>query len=391
MRFASRVVVFSIPMILCLILAVRAAAQPTEFQNFDSQASAQAGGWQTANTPNPDTFVDFGFSDSSNAEGTAAGEAGGRFSRTQQEMSYYADLNIGEWTLEDPLHAEGRLFWHDVNFNGQFHVGFFDATDPVFGDFPPPHAFDHVGLEILEEDRIRTVLLTADGPSPFPFGNTGDGKGDLAQDFVIDYDPDGGGFLAGLIEVSLGDGRSSLFHLRPDQRGAGATFNAFGFTTSPRNWPFPDTNQNRIANAWIDDLTYTSNGECVTDLCANGGGDTRVIQPGDVNLDGEIGTGDIVQILGAGKFETGMTATFADGDVDGAPNPEFTIGGGAGPPGNGLVDTGDVIAILSTGLFEQGPYGLAVVGTELENVPEPSAIALLMLGGLLSLGLARRR
>ena len=32
-------------------------------------------------------------------------------------------------------------------------------------------------------------------------------------------------------------------------------------------------------------------------------GDMRVIQPGDVNIDGQIDTNDIVQILGAGKYE----------------------------------------------------------------------------------------
>ena len=87
-----------------------------------------------------------------------------------------------------------------------------------------------------------------------------------------------------------------------------------------------------------------------------GGGGGRVLQPGDVNKDGEVGTTDIVQILGAGKFERDVDALWEDGDVNGAPNEAFTVEGGVGPLGDGRVNTGDVIAILATNLFETGQY-----------------------------------
>ena len=35
----------------------------------------------------------------------------------------------------------------------------------------------------------------------------------------------------------------------------------------------------------------------------SGDGDSRVIQPGDVTIDGEIGTADIIQMIAAGKYE----------------------------------------------------------------------------------------
>ena len=83
---------------------------------------------------------------------------------------------------------------------------------------------------------------------------------------------------------------------------------------------------------------------------------SRTIQPGDVNLDGQVGSGDVVQILARGKYETNQAATFPDGDVDGAPNDAFKIAGGVGPPGDGFVNSGDVIKILSVNLYETGQY-----------------------------------
>jgi hypothetical protein len=80
------------------------------------------------------------------------------------------------------------------------------------------------------------------------------------------------------------------------------------------------------------------------------------LQPGDVNKDGKIGSGDIAQILAANKYERDVDAGWADGDVNGAPAYGFTVEGGVGPAGNRRVNSGDVIAILATNLFETGSY-----------------------------------
>ena len=117
-----------------------------------------------------------------------------------------------------------------------------------------------------------------------------------------------------------------------------------------------------------------------------------VIQPGDSNLDGQFDSNDIIPALGGGKYETSESATWAEGDWDGAPNTDFTIVGGTPPPGNGLFDSNDVIAALSTGLYETGPYtAIADGNTEVNNVPEPSTFVLAALSFVALLASGRRR
>ena len=65
--------------------------------------------------------------------------------------------------------------------------------------------------------------------------------------------------------------------------------------------------------------------------------------PGDTNLDRQVSSDDIANILAAGKFETGEEATWQEGD--------FT--------GDGLVTSDDIGAVLASGLFEAGPYAFA--------------------------------
>ena len=105
------------------------------------------------------------------------------------------------------------------------------------------------------------------------------------------------------------------------------------------------------------------------------------IQPGDSNLDGRFDASDIILTLGGGKYESGESATWGDGDWNGAPNPDFPLSGGIPPPGNGLFDSNDVIAALGTGLYETGPYA-ATLGdsADVNNVPEPSTFVIAALG-----------
>jgi hypothetical protein len=84
---------------------------------------------------------------------------------------------------------------------------------------------------------------------------------------------------------------------------------------------------------------------------------------GDANLDGKFGTGDLVAIFVAGKYETGTDATWEQGDFD----------------GDKRFGTGDLVAAFADGGFDPN----AAVNT----VPEPSGIVLTLFGliGLLSL------
>ena len=75
------------------------------------------------------------------------------------------------------------------------------------------------------------------------------------------------------------------------------------------------------------------------------------LQAGDADQNHSFDQLDIVQVLQADKYLTGETATWGEGDWDGAP------GGGVGdpPPGNGLFDQLDIVEALASGLYMTGP------------------------------------
>ena len=86
---------------------------------------------------------------------------------------------------------------------------------------------------------------------------------------------------------------------------------------------------------------------------------------GDANLDGEFNSSDFVQVFTAGKFESDVDATWADGDWN----------------GDGRFNSSDFVAAFGDGGFEIGPRAV-------ENVPEPSAIVLV---GFATLAILRKR
>jgi hypothetical protein len=121
-----------------------------------------------------------------------------------------------------------------------------------------------------------------------------------------------------------------------------------------------------------------------------------VLQAGDADQDFDFDQLDLVQVQVAAKYLTGQSATWGEGDWDGAPGGEQ----GAPPPGNGRFDQLDIIAALAPGHYLTGPYvasHLSVVdGRDLGNgdliyVPEPSTVTLTALGLLVFAGPVRRR
>ncbi len=96
--------------------------------------------------------------------------------------------------------------------------------------------------------------------------------------------------------------------------------------------------------------------------------DVKYTYFGDANLDLQFDTADFVLVLGAGKYETGQTATWEDGDWD----------------GNGVFGTGDLVIALAGGGYEEGTR------PAIPAVPEPSTCVLLAIG-LLAYGAARTR
>ena len=100
-----------------------------------------------------------------------------------------------------------------------------------------------------------------------------------------------------------------------------------------------------------------------------GGADKLNTWIGDSNLDGEFNSSDFVVVFGIGKFETGAAATWAEGDWN----------------GDGVFGSGDFVAAFTDGGFEIGPKG----GAAAASVPEPSSLAILLIGA--SALLIRRR
>jgi hypothetical protein len=80
---------------------------------------------------------------------------------------------------------------------------------------------------------------------------------------------------------------------------------------------------------------------------------------GDANLDGEFNTTDLIQVFAGGKYETGETATWGEGD--------FT--------GDMKFDSSDLVAAFPHGWPKPPRPALAS-----STVPEPGAVMLLTLG-----------
>lgn len=106
------------------------------------------------------------------------------------------------------------------------------------------------------------------------------------------------------------------------------------------------------------------------------------LRAGDADQDLDFDQLDLVRVQIAAKYLTGETATWGQGDWNGAP------GGHRGdpPPGDGRFDQLDIVAALAPGHYLIGPYaaigagGGALSPADSIHVPEPSAVVLAILG-----------
>ena len=88
---------------------------------------------------------------------------------------------------------------------------------------------------------------------------------------------------------------------------------------------------------------------------------SAALQAGDADQDLDFDQLDLVRVQFAGKYLTGQSATWGEGDWDGAP------GGSPGSPpaGNGFFDQLDILAALGPAHYLNGPYAaLAGEGTQ---------------------------
>ena len=120
-----------------------------------------------------------------------------------------------------------------------------------------------------------------------------------------------------------------------------------------------------------------------------------MLQAGDADQDLDFDQFDLVRVQQAAKYVTGQSATWGEGDWNGAP------GGSPGepPPGNGLFDQFDIIAAQQAGIYRMGPYAalypnaVTVADSEFTTVapvPEPSAFGLFVVGVIALTPLLRR-
>ena len=151
--------------LLSLLLVLPAGAQipePNESQNFDGGLPAD---WLEFETRHPESSVDYGWDDGSGADyvtvntiGDGPGWAGGIFTRNELDNSFFGDVTIGEFTLDDELHATGRVVFDEMaGYNAGIHIGFMDAGDVLQDRLDDPtvnETPDFMGFIVLEQERV---------------------------------------------------------------------------------------------------------------------------------------------------------------------------------------------------------------------------------------------
>jgi hypothetical protein len=235
--------------------------------NFNTNPGFVGVGNNTSFTTDNVRFrFDFGYSTTNFAGGAAAGEAGGNFfrgdSRQSATMAYYGGQLDQTLTLNQPLHAEGKVTFKRGVSDSTVHIGFFHNTGSV-----------RVSTAQSTSTPENFVGATIEGPSQEGFyfypsyntdaegagsgGNRGDAgveppriyPDDTTHNWTLDYDPNAAGGL-GRVTISL-DGQPGYITLKPGEKAnIGANFNRFGFVTT-----HIDGNGQTV---FIDDVTYTT-------------------------------------------------------------------------------------------------------------------------------------
>jgi len=174
------------------------------------------------------------------------------------QPAYYADP-ISTVTLDDKLHAEGRLAFTGATDGGVF-LGWFNAaakrakTDP-----------DKAHKGQVERPQTSYLAIGIDGPSRIGFyfhpaysaAKEGlDGRAEIGpiivpdgrpRRWMLDYDPAAAGGR-GHITVTLDDEKVEL-ELKPEARKSGASFDRFGF--------FNGQTGGHFVKVFIDDVRYS--------------------------------------------------------------------------------------------------------------------------------------
>lgn len=393
-------------LVFSVVCVTAHAQQGMETQTFEGEASAAAAGWLANDeASSPDRNIDLGWKDSSNTTGVA-GEGGGTIHRSGMlPVGFYADTTIGDLTLNDSFEASGTLYLENTDFDGEMHIGFFDAqrllADP--SDYGGELAFIIAEPGGGVEPNFRWGHIFAANDQDFELDAQCDGavEDNLCETENLSFIegipieesvPFAIVYSDGEATFSIGEEDPVTFPVPDEILDAGASFTGFGLYTGAHI----TTSSDQSTNIFFDDLMYTSlvqipgdyNGDGSLDAGdldvqsqymkdnnplgdLNGDGTTdfgdrqawiKTLQGswvGDSNFDLEFNSGDLVQVFGAGKYETDDMASYTEGDWN----------------GDMLFTSGDLVAAFTDGGYELGPPAVAAI-------PEPTSVALLLLGGL---------
>jgi hypothetical protein len=239
--------------------------------NGDTHPFDSDPGWDALN--NRRTYVstnvrprfDFGFSPLTNlAGGQGGGEIGGHTFRGDSRsefnggrMAYYGDRLPSILSLDQPLHADGRVAMHRGVSDSTTLIGFFHSVDSVRNSdsqkSATPENFVGIAIEGPSAEGFYfypTYGVNQEGEStssrgsptpPFIYPDGG------SHQWSLDYDPAASGGR-GRITVTL-DGQAVMLDLQVGHKQIGAHFNRFGIVTT-----HIDGNGQTV---YFDDLTYT--------------------------------------------------------------------------------------------------------------------------------------
>ena len=194
-------------------------------------------------------YHDFGFSQTNHAGGQL-GEIGGIVWRADEkrpeDSGYYADV-VGPLSLEQPLHAEGRVAMTKAGADSAVLIGWFNSKTPIGA---PPNNL--AGIMVEGPSRIghyfRPLYSNSKGDSALQQEGPVLRPNSKSHNWTLDYDPNGAGGN-GRITVTL-DGESVSIDMKPGVKKAGASFDRFGMLS----W---QTGGHHV-EVYLDDLKYTA-------------------------------------------------------------------------------------------------------------------------------------
>ncbi|MBX7106641.1 MAG: hypothetical protein K1X57_21380 [Gemmataceae bacterium] len=196
---------------------------------------------------------DFGYRTTANAGG-AAGEAGGRFTRTTSTR-YYADRNLGTpLPLSTPITASGRLDISDGNsadLGPGLVIGHFNpATAASIGIYFNAQLETPYGLYMDAIVRLgpSAIIQTRITNSPMAF---------VDRTWNYTWDPVGGIYGAGRLTTTVSgpDGGTVVIDVTAAQAAVAPVFDSFGMyaaAVSSVNQP------TWLVETYIDDVSYTA-------------------------------------------------------------------------------------------------------------------------------------